>query len=188
MAHAAANETEVHTIVVGASIPVNVTGEAVPAAARRIAAASPAAKWAMLGVGMILVAAAVWLVRSGKAGKLAERVRPVVRQTGEVYGPLLAETFARYEHGRVVFGQAAVRPGAAVSLPERIARMLAFCVSPVLAEDIARELGAPGNLRDRTRLVRAELRGCGAFAEVSRAGGCSANRAAVQQRRSRSPR
>jgi hypothetical protein len=46
--------------------------------------------------------------------------------------------------------------------------VLAFCGSPVLAEDIARELGAPGNLRDRTRLVRAELRGCGAFVEVSR--------------------
>jgi hypothetical protein len=46
--------------------------------------------------------------------------------------------------------------------------MLAFRGSPVLAEDIARELGAPGNLRDRTRLVRAELRECGAFVEVSR--------------------
>jgi hypothetical protein len=46
--------------------------------------------------------------------------------------------------------------------------VLAFRGSPVLAEDIARELGAPGNLRDRTRLVRAELRGCGAFVEVSR--------------------
>jgi hypothetical protein len=59
-------------------------------------AASPAAKWAMLGAGLILVAAGVWLLRSGKAGKLAER---------------------------------------------------------------AQELGAPGNLRDRTCLVRAELRG-----------------------------
>ena len=168
VAHAAANETEVETIVFGASIPVNVTGEVVQAASSRIAAASPAAKWAMLGAGLILVAAGVWLVRSGKAGKLAERARPVVRHISEVYGPPLAETFTRYEHGRVVFARAAVRPATAVTLAERAARMLAFRGSPVLAEDIAWELGAPGNLRDRTRLVRAELRGCGAFVEVSR--------------------
>ena len=68
----------------------------------------------------------------------------------------------------MVFAQAAVRPPAAITLAERIARVLAFRGSPVVAEDIARELGAPGNLRDRTRLVRAELRGCGAFIEVSR--------------------
>ena len=168
VAHAAANETEVATIFFGASIPVNVTGEAVQAASRRIAAASPAAKWAMLGAGLILVTAGVWLVCSGKTGKLAERARPVVRHIGEVYGPPLAETFARYERGRVVFAAAAVRPAAAVTLAERIARVLAFRGSPVLAEDIARELGAPGNLRDRTRLVRAELRRCIAFVEVSR--------------------
>jgi hypothetical protein len=29
--------------------------------------------------------------------------------------------------------------------------VLAFCGSPALAEDIARQLGAPGSLRDRTR-------------------------------------
>jgi hypothetical protein len=51
VARAAANETEVETIFFGASIPVTVTGEAVQAASRRIAAASSAAKWAMLGAG-----------------------------------------------------------------------------------------------------------------------------------------
>jgi hypothetical protein len=145
-----------------------VTGQVVQAASRRIAAAPSGAKWAMLGVGMIAASAAVWLVRSGKAGKLVKRVRPVVREMGEIYGPPLAETFARYDHGRVVFARAAVRPAAAATLAERIARVLAFRGTPVLAEDIARELGAPGNLRDRTRLVRAELRRCIAFVEVSR--------------------
>jgi hypothetical protein len=168
VAHAAANETEVETIFISLSIPMSATGEAVRAASHRIAAAWPAAKWALLGVGLLLVVAAVWLGRSGKAGKLAERARPVVRRAGEIYGPPLAETFARYERGRAVFAQAAVRPAAAVTLAERIARVLAFCGPPVLAEDIARELGVPGNLRDRTRLVRAELRRCGAFVEVSR--------------------
>jgi mRNA-degrading endonuclease toxin of MazEF toxin-antitoxin module len=98
----------------------------------------------------------------------ADRVRPVARRAVEVYGPPLAETLARYQHGRVVLGQAAVRPAAKTTLAERIARVLAFRGTPVLVENIARELGAPGNLRDRTRLVRAELRGCGAFVEVSR--------------------
>ena len=150
VAHAAANETEVETIFVGARIPVNVTAAAVQAASRRIAAAPPAAKWAMLGAGLVLAAAAVWLVRSGKTEALAERARPAVRRIGEIYGPPLAETFTRSARGRVVFAQAAVRPAAAVTLAERIARVLAFRGSPVLAEDIARELGAPGNLRDRT--------------------------------------
>ena len=39
---------------------------------------------------------------------------------------------------------------------------------PLLAVDVARELDTPGNLRDRTQLVRAELRGCEAFTEASR--------------------
>jgi hypothetical protein len=168
VAHAAANETEVETICLGFSIPVTVTSEAVRAASRRIAAASPGATWVMLGVGVVLVAAAVTLVRSGKAGKLAGRARSVVRELGEIYRPLLAETFARYERGRAVLAQAAVPPAATTTLAERIARVLAFCPTPVLAEDIARELGTPGNLRDRTRLVRAEHHGCGAFVEVSR--------------------
>ncbi|MGB6574363.1 MAG: hypothetical protein WBF20_22005 [Trebonia sp.] len=122
----------------------------------------------MLGAGLVLAPAAVWLVRTEWAGKLAERARPVVRQMGEIYGPVLVETFTRYERGRVVFAQAAVRPAAVGTLAERIARVLAFCGSPALAEDIARQLGAPGSLRDRTRLVRTELRGCGAFVEVRR--------------------
>lgn len=68
----------------------------------------------------------------------------------------------------MVFARAAVRPAAATTLAERIARVLAFRGTPALAEDIARELGTPGNLRDRTRLVRAELRRSSAFVEVSR--------------------
>lgn len=47
----------------------------------------------MLGAGLALAAAAVWLVRTEWAGKLAGRARPVVRQMGEIYGPVLAETF-----------------------------------------------------------------------------------------------
>jgi hypothetical protein len=38
----------------------------------------------------------------------------------------------------------------------------------LLAVDIARELETPGNLRDRIQMVRAELRGCQAFSQVSR--------------------
>ena len=43
-----------------------------------------------------------------------------------------------------------------------------LCGSPVLAEDVARELDAPGNLRDRTQRVRAELHRLNAFTEVRR--------------------
>jgi hypothetical protein len=46
--------------------------------------------------------------------------------------------------------------------------VLAYSSEPLLAVDIARELETPGNLRDRTQMVRAELRSCGAFTEVSR--------------------
>lgn len=115
----------------------------------------------------LAVGSACW-VRSGKAGKLIERARPALRELGEIYGPPLAETLARHASGRKVFAQAAVPPASTTTLAERIARTMAFRSSPVLAEDIARDLTAPGNLRDRTRLVRAELRGCMAFTEISR--------------------
>jgi hypothetical protein len=166
--HATANETEVESIYFSARIPVVAADEAIRAASRRIAVASPAARWALLGGALLLGAAAIWWFRSGKAGKFLERARPVVRELGQIYGPPLMETFSRYERGQVVLAQAAVPPADAATMAERIARALAFCPAPVLAEDIARELGAPGNLRDRTRLVREELRGCGAFSEVSR--------------------
>jgi hypothetical protein len=68
----------------------------------------------MLGAGLILAAAAVWLIRSGKAGTLAARARPAVRCIGETDGPPLAETFTRSERGRLVYAQAAVRPDARV--------------------------------------------------------------------------
>ena len=166
--HAAANETEVEAICLGVSIPVSAAGEAISAASRRIASSSPAAKWVMFAGLLILAAGAVWWVHSGKAARLVERARPVVRELGGIYGPPLAETFTRYEAGKIAFAQAAVPPASTATLAERIARILVFCGSPVLAEDIARELDVPGNLRDSTQLVRAELRGCGAFIEVSR--------------------
>jgi hypothetical protein len=122
----------------------------------------------MFGALLILAAGVIWWVRSGKAGVLVERARPVLRQAGEIYGPPLAETLTRYEAGRRVLAQAAVPPAVTTTMAERIARKLVFQRSPVLADDIARELDAPGSLRDRTRLVRAELRGCGAFVEVTR--------------------
>jgi hypothetical protein len=166
--HATANGTEVDTIYVGLNIPVTATQELVGAASRRIAAASPAARWALAGVVILIAAGATWWIRSGRAGKLAEHVRPVIREMADTLGPQLAETLTRYQQGRVVLAPAAVPPADDRTLAERIARILAFHSTPVLAEDIARELGSPGNLRDRTKLVRAEFRACAAFAEVSR--------------------
>jgi hypothetical protein len=166
--HAAANETEVRSISVGVSIPVNVTEEVIRAASRRVAAASPAARWALLGAFVLLAAGAVWWVRSSKAASVVERVRPVVRELAAIYGPPLAETLMRYQRGQMIFASAAVPPAATTTLAEQIARVLAFFSSPVLAEDIERKLGAPRNLRARIRLVREELRGCDAFVEVSR--------------------
>jgi len=166
--HAAANASEVDTIALGVSIPVSAAGEAIGAVSRRVASSSAPAKWIMLGGLLIAVAGAVLWVRSGKASKFVERAVPVVRELSETFGPPLAETFARYEAGRTVFAQATVPPSNTSTLAERIARILVFHGSPVLAEDIARELEEPGNLRDRTRLIRTELRSSGAFTEVSR--------------------
>jgi hypothetical protein len=168
VAHAAANESEVEMIGLGVSIPISAGGEAIGAVSRRIAASSPAARWVMLAGLLILGAGAAWWVRSGNASKFIERARPVIRDLGETFGPPLAETFTRYEAGKTVFAEAAVPPAEMTTLAERIARVLVFCESPVLAEDVARELETPGNLRDRTQLVRKELRNCPAFAEVSR--------------------
>lgn len=168
VAHAAANETEMETIYFGFSVPVTVVSDAAGAVSRRIAAASPAGKWAAAGGAVALGLVVLWLVRSGKAKAIADQVRPMMREIGETFGPPLLETLERHERGRTVLAESAVPPPASTTLAERIARMMAFCGSPVLAEDIARRLGGPGSLRDRTRLVRAELLGCGAFVQVRR--------------------
>jgi hypothetical protein len=93
---------------------------------------------------------------------------PVIKDLGQTYGPPLMETMERYNLGQVTFARAVVPRADGQALGERIARVLAYAREPLLAADIARELETPGNLRDRTQLVRAELRGCEAFTEVSR--------------------
>ncbi len=165
--HAAANETEVDAIYVTASIPVNVVKETAGAAYRGIAAASTGAKWALSGLAVIIVIAGIWWVQSGRAGQFFERAKPVIKELGETYGPPLMETMERYNVGQVIMARAVVPRADGETLGERIARVLAFAPGPMLAGDIARELETPGNLRDRTLLVRGELQDCEAFVEVS---------------------
>jgi hypothetical protein len=166
--HAAANESEVEAIYVTASIPFNIAEVTAGAAYRRIAAASMGTKLAVAGLAAVIVIGGIWWIRSGRSGMFLDRVRPVIRELGQTYGPLLVETMERYNRGQVVFAQAVVPRADAQTLGERIARVLAYAHEPLLAVDIARELGSPGNLRDRTKMVRAELRDCEAFVEVSR--------------------
>src|SRR5260370_41968366 len=72
--------------------------------------------------------------------------------------------------GQVVFSRAVVPRANAQTLGERIARVLAYAFEPLLAVDIARQLEAPRNLRDRTQMVRAELQACEAFTKETRGG------------------
>jgi hypothetical protein len=167
VAHAAANQTEVEAIYVTASIPFNVVEATAGAAYRRIAAASTGAKWALAGLAAIIVIGGIWWVRSGRAGTFFERAKPVIKELGETYGPPLMETMKRYNLGQVIMARAVVPRADGQALGERIARVLAYSSGPLLAGDIARGLETPGNLRDRTQLIRAELQGCEAFTEVS---------------------
>lgn len=166
--HAAANGTEVDALFVAVNIPVNAAGEVARLAARRIGAASPVMKSVLAGAVLLGAAGVIWWIRSGKADGILDRVKPAVRELGRTYGPPLMETLERYQQGNLVLAQAAVPPAEQRTLAERIARVLAFATEPLLAEDIARALAMPGSLRDRTRAVRAELRGCAAFVEVRR--------------------
>lgn len=166
--HAAANQTEADAIYVTASIPFNVAEATAGAAYRRIATAPAGAKVALAGLAVILFVGGIWWVKSGRAGKFFERAKPVIKELGQTYGPPLMETMERHSQGQVIFARAVVPRADGQTLGERIARVLAYAPEPLLAVDIARELEAPGNLRDRTQLVRAELRGCKAFTEVSR--------------------
>ena len=168
VAHAAASEVEYTSIEVTASIPLNVAEEAIRAVSRRVAAAPPAGKLALGIVAAGLVIGGIWLVRSGKAGSFLERAWPVVQELGRTYGPPLTEAVQRHTDGQVVFRRAAVPRADVQTLGERIARVLAYASEPLLAVDIARELETPGNLRDRTQMVRVELHSCAAFTEVTR--------------------
>jgi hypothetical protein len=178
--HAVANKTEVEAIYVTASIPFSIAEATAGPAYRRIAAASTGTRWALAGLTAIIVIGGIWWVESGRAGKFFERAQPVIKELGQTYGPPLMETLERYTVGQVTFARAVVPRADHQSLGERIARVLAYASEPLLAVDIARELETPGNLRDRIHLVRAELRSCEAFTEVSRAGGNSADRPATR--------
>jgi hypothetical protein len=166
--HAAANGIEVDTLYVAVNIPVNAAGEAIRFAARRIGAASPVVKAILAGVLLLGAAGAIWWIRSGRADEILDRVRPTMRELGRTYGPPLMETLDRYQQGNLVLARAAVPPAGERTFAERVARVLAFAAEPLLAGDIARALEVPGNLRNRERAVRAELRGCAAFVEVRR--------------------
>jgi hypothetical protein len=166
--HAAATKTEVEAIYVTASIPFNVVEATAGAACRRIAAASTGTRSALAGLAAIIVIGGIWWVRSGRAGTFFERAQPVLKELGQTYGPPLTETLERHTDGQVTFARAVVPRADGQSLGERIARVLAYAREPLLAVDVARELDTPGNLRDRTQLVRAELRSCEAFTEASR--------------------
>jgi len=166
--HAAANEIEVESYAVAVSIPINFAELTTGAASRRIMAVSPGTKLACGIAAAVMMVGAFWLFKSGKASRLLDRARPVIREIGRIYGPPLLETLQRHNQGRLVYAQAVVTRAAAQTLGERIARVLAYAHEPVLAGGIARELETPGNLKDRTQLVRAELQSCGAFTEVTR--------------------
>jgi hypothetical protein len=168
VAHAAANEVEMNSIYVTASIPLNVAEATIEIVSRRIAAASRSVNIALVLLTAGAVIGAIWCVKTGKTGKLLGRARPVIKEIGRTYGPPLMETFERHAPGQVVFSRAVVPRADGQALGERIARVLAYSSEPLLAGDIARELEIPGNLKDRTRLVRAELESGEAFAEVAR--------------------
>jgi len=167
VAHAAANEVEMNSIYVSASIPINVAEATIESISRRIAAVSPGVKIALVVMASAAVMGAIWCVRTGKADKLIDRARPVIKEIGRIYGPPLLETFERHAMGQAVFSRAVVPRAEAQTLAERVARVLAYAPEPLLAADIARELETPGNLRDRAQMVRAELHGCEAFTEVT---------------------
>ena len=166
--HAGANETEVEAVYVTASIPFNGVEAAAGAAYRRIAAASTGTQLALAGLAAIIFPGGIWWVKSGRAGRFFERAKPVIKELGQIYGPSLMQTMERHTNGQLIFARAVVPRADGQALGERIARVLAYARGPLLAVDIARELETPGTLRERTRLVRAELQGCEAFTEVSR--------------------
>jgi len=92
-------------------------------ASRRIAAALPAGRLALLGLMVGAVAGAIWLASSGKVRPSIDRARPVVRELVETFGPPMMETLNRYEQGNVAMARVAVPPAVGRTLPERIARV-----------------------------------------------------------------
>lgn len=104
--HAACSyEVEYTSIQVTASIPLNVTQEAIGAVSRRVAVASPAGKLALGIVAAGVVIGAIWLVKSGKASTFFERAWPVVQELGHAYGPPLMEAVQPHTDGQVVFSR-----------------------------------------------------------------------------------
>jgi hypothetical protein len=139
-------------------------------------------------VALLLGAAATWWFRSGKASKFIDRARPVVRELGQIYGPPLIETFGRYEHGQVVFAQAAVPPADATTLAERIARVLAFCPAPVSPRTLPARSARPATSGTGPGSSERNFADAALSPRSAEAGGCSASRVVTRQLHCRSPR
>jgi predicted nucleic acid-binding protein len=156
IAHAAANDAEYTLALTGAYLPSAAAIELGKATWRGFSRA-PAALQVVLVAGLLL--AGYWLVTSGRGREIAKRVGPRLAELGDTLLPPVAEIMERGRKAEVVLGAGGLSPSPRPSVGELVAGVLARSgsqSSPMLAGDIARQLGGPP-LRERTRIVRAEL-------------------------------
>jgi hypothetical protein len=169
IAHAAANDAEVTMVGVGVGLPLTVTTESVRAAWRGVSKTQREVQLATLGVIILL---AFWFFASGRARRTYQVSRPIARNLLDALGPPLEEITERRTVGREVFARTVVTPSQDRCLGEVIANVLVAESSieePMLAIDVARGIDGCGNLKERTRVVRAELRAYpNTFVEVMR--------------------
>lgn len=163
--HAAGNQGEKNYLDQMAGVPVALGGALVQAGARGFRRL-PLPVQALVGL-----AAGVALYRWQRGGRAGQDLQRLGRAAGsvlEILGPPLQQLNQRLRDSEEVWQEHLVTSPETRSIPEQVARILAFAPDEgLLARDIASELEIPGSLKARTTLVRASLDGCEAFSEVT---------------------
>lgn len=135
-------------------------------ATTRLIARAPV--WAQLALCLVASVGITWCRVNGRGARQVQRAADATGDLWQWVGPRLVQMLARRVTGELAWVAQTVVGSNAPTMSERVAALLSVATDPPLAEDLARGIERPGNLRDRTQAVRAILVASPAFCEASR--------------------
>jgi len=114
----------------------------------------------------VIFGAAVWLQRDTQAVRHLDRLLGKAAELARRVGPPLAQVATDRRQAMESWDRHAVVASQARPLDEEVARLLAVAPDPLLAVELAHQVGAEGTLHERTTAVRGLLIATPAFVQV----------------------
>lgn len=165
VAHASANRVIIDGYAGALWLPAVLTSELTKSAYR---SASRLPGWAQLLLGAVAAAGFCYWQHSGHAQRHLVKVRSLLQEVARIYGPILTTVAEREQHAQATWQDNVVAATGHHSTSEQVARLLAVADEPMTATELARTLGTPGPMKERTTLIRTELQQSDAFTQFSR--------------------